>query len=470
MNVNRDPAAHSLPSDVKSVPLWRRIMRGFWRTVLFTRGHVELDPRRDLNRAQRLLARNLRVIFQVLRLDIYHRVELHAQALTMKTLLALVPAMVVIIALSSRFGAGLENLNRETITWLIEVLSGSEQLQETLKTYLDGAQFERASLGAGTVVILAFTVMSLLSHVELSFNTLFHIPNRRPIGLRLLSYWALLTLGPLFLGASLAFTVSSQSGVIAPLLLDLGGFGRFVLRMVPWMATWFGFGILYVTIPNTRVRPSAAFLAALIAGSLWNAGKFAFAYYASNNVTVRDIYGSLAALPLFILWVYVSWVIILAGVQLCFALQNAATYRHEKEIGPFTQRSIDRAACRLFLEVGNDFHMGNAPATAEELGARIGLPRALLEQSLSILLSGGFVRVDAEGGHSPGRDLESVTVADIVHFTNAQVGTHISPNQDTSRGVIDNVFADLDAERNRVGGQSNFRALVEQVKDKTNKG
>lgn len=440
--------------------LWRRVSRGVWRTVLFTRGHVDLDPRRDLNRAQRLLARNLRVVFQVMRIEIYQRVELHAQALTMKTLLALVPAIVVIVALSTRFGAGLENLNREAIGWLIEVLSGSEQLQETLKTYLDSENFARASLGPGTVIILLLTVMSLLGHVEMSFNTLFHVPRRRPVGVRLLSYWALLTLGPLFLGASLAFTVSSQSGIIAPLLLELGGLGSFLLQLVPWAATWVGFSLFYIAIPNTRVRPGAALMAALVAGSLWNAGKFAFAYYAANNVTVRDIYGSLATLPLFILWVYVSWVIILAGAQLCFALQNAATYTHEKDSGRFSPRSIERAVCRLLLELGRDFHTGRPPALAEELGARLALPRALMEEALSILDTGGFVRGAAQGGYVPARDLGGVTVADVLDFANFKVGTDTAPRADWGRQVVDHIFADLDAQRDRVIGQMDFRALI----------
>ncbi len=427
--------------DKTLLALWK----GFRRSVKFTRGNLDLDPREDLNRAQRLLVRNLRVLFLVFRWEVYKRVELHAQALTMKTLLALVPAVVVVVAMTSKLGSGMDTVNQRSIEWLIASLAGTEEISSAIQGYLSPENFNAARLGPVTIIILSLTVMSLLSHVEVSFNTLFQVQAPRSMGVRLVTYWALLTLGPLLLGLSLAFTLGEGSAQLTTFLDGSGILRRFIFAVLPWFLTWAGFAILYIGIPNTRVRIIPAVLAAVVAGTLWNLAKFGFAVYARNNVTVRDIYGSLATFPMFILWVYISWILLLAGCQLCYAFHHASTYR-AGEAGKLPSfASQCRAMLRIFWQVADDFHAGRPATNSDDLADLTGLPRSLVQWSEEHLETGGFVRFTEDHAMVPARDLDSIRFADLVQYVQHDIGTSFPLKHDEGRKIVEGALREVDA-------------------------
>ncbi len=432
-------------------------------TVQFTRGRLELDPNRDMSRGQRFLAANLRVIFLTLRLDVYRRLELHAQALTFKTLLSMVPLFVVVFAILSGFGGGLEKANQDIVEYVIGYLSGSAQLQQEIASYINTSTIRDAELGALTIVILVLTVMSLLSHVENSFNALFGVTSRRSVGVRLLTYWALLTLGPLLILVSVALTAALQTSGFAARVESFGTAGDLAIRSTPLLVTWVAFTVIYLTVPNTRVRVVPAVLAALVAGSLWNFAKFFFAWYARNNVTVQDIYGSLAAFPMFILWVYISWVLILVGAQLCYAFQHASTYQPEAAGMTPSHTSRERAACLIFYAVARDYCHDAPPTQVAAVAQRLGVPGHLQERTLTDLREGGFVVDTAGGGLVPARDLQSVTVADLLEFVCHEAGHNPVLTAEHSGRYFDDLIEAIDEQRQRIAGGTTFRELVERL-------
>jgi membrane protein len=415
------------------------------------------------SRMHRFLAKNLQVVLLVSRWEVVQRLQLHAQSLTYDTLLALVPLLAVVFAVVSAFG-GLQDLRQNIEELVIRNLSGSPDVQAQVGEYLHRflGNVRTGSFSAISVVILIFSVMSLLGHIEFAFNSIFGVKAVRPWVTRLLTYWAALTLGPLLLGASFALTAGLQSSGVASFVKSLG-LGVVVIYALPITVTWIAFTALYKLVPVTRVRLSSAIFAAIIAGSLWNGAKYLYAIYAKHAFTVQNIYGSLAAIPLFILWLYVSWLLVLLGAQLAFAFQHASTYYKEALGEQPNQTYRERVACRVYLQVARDFFLGLPPTDLDLVATDLDIPRRLLEGVVEDLKAGAYIREVHNGsGLVPATDLERVTVSDIITFMRTGLGVQLGMRDDEAKLQLDILLDEADRARERTT-EVNFRQLVEKV-------
>lgn len=277
-------------------------------------------------KARHTLSQSYRAARHVIRWETYERLQLHAQALTYDTLLGLVPVIAVSFAVLDSFG-GMAHVADRVENLIIGNVSGSPEVQQVVSGYLHHFvdNIQSGSLGAISIVLLIFSVMSLLAHVETAINTIFGPHRPRPLAIRLMSYWTLLTLGPVLLAASIAATAALHTEALDHLVLRMGWLSQLALSIVPIVSTWAAFTVLYVVVPHVRVRFSAALIAAIVAGTLWMGAKYGYAVYAKNALTLQNIYGSLATIPLFIMWLFVSWLLVLFGAQLAFALHHVHT-------------------------------------------------------------------------------------------------------------------------------------------------
>jgi membrane protein len=234
-----------------------------------------------------------------------------AGSLTFTTLLALVPLVTVAVALSTAFPV-------------------FDQAMEALKGYVSGQllpeggvkvtqQFSAFAAKAGRltaigIAFLAVTALMLILTVDEVMNRIFRVQRRRGLAQRLLMYWAVLSLGPLLIGASLSMTsflVGSSLGY-----LDLGWLTRGVLGLMPFFFTCAALALLYLVVPFRRIDVRHALIGAVVAGLLFEAAKRGFALYIANFPTYTLIYGAFAAVPIFLLWLYLSWVVVLFGATL----------------------------------------------------------------------------------------------------------------------------------------------------------
>jgi len=234
-----------------------------------------------------------------------------AGSLTFTTLLALVPLVTVAVALSTAFPV-------------------FDQAMEALAGYVSGQllpeggakvtqQFSAFAAKAGRltaigIAFLAVTALMLILTVDEVLNRIFRVQRRRVLAQRLLMYWAVLSLGPLLIGASLSMTsflVGSSLG-----FLDLGWLTRGVLGLLPFLFTCAALAMLYLVVPYRRIDPRHALAGAVIAGLLFEAAKRGFALYIAKFPTYTLIYGAFATLPIFLLWLYLSWMVVLFGATL----------------------------------------------------------------------------------------------------------------------------------------------------------
>ena len=233
-----------------------------------------------------------------------------AGSLTYTTLLSIVPLLVVALALSTAFPAFdrmIVELQTNLLNNLVPDNRGIDTVIRQMKTFAASAS---RLTGVGIVVLCVTAVMLMLTIDDL-LNRIFRVERKRGFAQRITMYWAVLTLGPILIGAGISMT--SALAVSSLGLFNLNALTQTVLGVLPFLLTWAALAALYVLVPNRKVPLTAALLGGLLAGIAFEIAKRVFAYYMSSVPAYTLIYGASAALFTFLIWVYLSWLIVLVG-------------------------------------------------------------------------------------------------------------------------------------------------------------
>lgn len=438
--------------------------KGPWAAIVRWSERILTLDLKGSSQARRIGIHYLRVLLFVARFEVLARLKLRAQALSYQTIFAIVPLFAVFFVIFRGFG-GMEAVEGRLQALIVENLAGGSELSAQVTTYIANAvaNVNGKTLGIVSIVMLVYSVLGLMQNIEDSFNDIFGVKKGRAWDIRIVLYWSALTLGPLLIGASLALTAFLQNDTAMAIVESFGVVSAVAIHLTPIVVTWIAFGALYLVVPNARVSFKAAAAAAIVAGSAWSLAKFLYAIYAKHSVSTLNIYGTMAALPLFFFWIYVSWIIVLFGAQVAFAFQNAATYREEDDAQRASQQSRERAAVRLYIEVARDFFAGRPSTNPDYAAAALGLPRRLLERISVSLQDGGFLKtVDDGAGLIPARDLGTVSVGDLLSHLRTGVGSQAHLTQDEVVAFIDDVFGALSREERRITGDLDFRTLAQK--------
>lgn len=249
---------------------------------------------------------------------------IHAASLAFTSVLALVPVLALAYFAFDAFG-GLQKLEEKIQPFIMANLApafGSEimgYVGQVHKSVSGGA------IGVFGFIGFLYTSLAMLFKVEFSFNHIWTIKTSRPLVRRITNYWAMITLGPIAFATSLY----CSSMVYGWLHDDGGDISQFLLifgTIIPYFTTAFLFTAVYLVLPNANVPVKPAAVAGLIAGVAFELAKFAYAYYATHTIGV-SVYGSLAVLPVFLLWMQLAWMIVLYGAELCHALSQFKSFR-----------------------------------------------------------------------------------------------------------------------------------------------
>ncbi len=238
------------------------------------------------------------------------RLGVTASSLTFTTIMALVPFFTVVLAVFTAFPmfAQLQDVLQK---WLIESLVPDAIARPVLGSLTMFAT-KASKLGVAGVAFLLATALALIFTIDRTLNNIWRVPRLRPLGQRVLIYWAAITLGPLLLGGSLAVTsyvLSASKGVVGA----LPGGVRFLLDVLEFLLLAAGLAALYHYVPNTRVRWGHAWTGGLLVASSIELAKKLLTLYLAQVPTYSMIYGAFAAVPIFLLWIYLAWGIVLAG-------------------------------------------------------------------------------------------------------------------------------------------------------------
>ncbi|BBK38916.1 UPF0761 membrane protein [Allostella sp. ATCC 35155] len=326
-----------------------------------------------------------------------------AGSLSYTSLLAIVPAFAV--GLSALTAFPLYADARAAISQMI-LRNLVPQVGEVVDTYVTQFAGAAVQLTAVGVVGLAITAILLLATIEWRFNFIWRVPTERPWLGRILAYWAILTLGPLLLGASLS--LSSRALALA----NDAGFGIVLSRIAwgfPFLLSVAAFSALYLIIPNRTVRWSDGIVGGLVATILFQLVQSGFGYYVTRFVSYQAVYGAIAALPIFLLWMYLTWAVVLFGAVVAAALPD---WRAERFGGRTSGTHTQTLALSLAILDGLRAPGGRR---VRELARRLGLPATMVDDRLLALYEAGFVAPTGGGRWLLARDLHTTTVDGLAH-------------------------------------------------------
>ncbi len=330
-------------------------------------------------------------------------VQLRAMALTYISLFALVPGLVVAFSVVEAF-TGMQRISDRLHEFLFENLAVGARA--TLEPYLDRFIHNTHVASAGLIggALLVWSSVSLFQNVDRALNDIWGVRRRRSLAQQATIYWVGMTLGPLLLAGSVMVGHSTRTLLASARLGFLGAAAGALL-------TCTFFSIVYVLVPNTKVRLRNAVAGGVIAGLAWEAAKWGYTFFVGRSVRYHAIYGSVAAIPIFLLWLYLSWAILLLGARLAFVFQYASALIQGAHAQSKTAREI--LAGRALLAVARAFDTGAPAPDPGDVANQLGADADDVSEVLGALKTAGIVVSLADGGLVPGRPLEKITLLDV---------------------------------------------------------
>ncbi|HVY62070.1 MAG TPA: YhjD/YihY/BrkB family envelope integrity protein [Planctomycetota bacterium] len=440
---------------------WDRFRRFFSVTIW--------EERPDLTRWRRFLYPKLRILTLSVWNFRAHGLPTHASALAYTSLVALVPVLAVAFSLFQVFG-GLSSAKDSLMDALVRYLApgmtdtATEKINEYMIAIRSGA---RANAVIGTVLILV-TVIRTLSTLEGTFNEIVGVKKGRPWSSRIPIYWAVATLGPVLLGASLTMSASVRSSEFVQWLDQRTSVVEYAYRIAPSLLTCAAFSLLYALLPNAPVRKHAALVGGVAAGVAFEVAKLGFTTLAANLLrSYEQVYTSIAAVFVFLVWIYISWTIVLIGLELVVATQSATTHRKEELATQVSEKFREMLALRLTTEVAERFHHGRPPPTIAGISGALDVPDRLLHEVIEVLEDAAILRQagepDVEPGYVPARPLEKISVQDVVDAMREAGSTGLSVKVDEETRYLARVVEDANAACTRVCGEETMRRIVEEL-------
>ena len=307
------------------------------------------------------------------------RLSVTASALTFTTVLALVPLFAVVLSVFTAFPL-FGRLRDALEHWLINSLIPAG-IADTVMGYLTQFATKASGLGALGFAALLFTAISLVLTIDHTLNAIWRVSAPRPLGQRILVYWAALTLGPLVLGASLAIT-SYVLTVSRGWLPGIGGGANLMLGAAQFLLMTLGLTLLYRFVPNTPVKPRHALAGALFAAIGLGLLKWGLGQYLARVPAYSVIYGAFATVPILLLWIYLSWLIVLFGAVIVAYLPTLLSGVARRGGGPGWDFQLAAEVLRALAQARDTPARG---LTLPQLAARLRVDALQLAPALDAL-------------------------------------------------------------------------------------
>ena len=387
------------------------VTKDIWSFELYQKGPL-----------RRAIANTVKVVVIAVRTFLDDKVMTRAAALTYSTLFAIVPILALIFAVARGFG--FENI----VTGLLKngIIGENESLNSVMQ-FIDGyMQYvsSGAFIGIGLLFLL-FSVYSLADGIEANLNSIWHVKKSRRMGRKITDYFSLILLIPIGI-ICLCGMSALASSVLSHMegFQLLGGFAKFIIEdALPYVVAGLILTGFYIFMPNTKVRFKYAIIPGIIAGCLFQAlqnlyfnGQFSLSSY-------NAIYGGFAALPLFLLWLNVSWAIILFGCELAYVSQNNDNFNYFKEPEKISRRHEDFYSLMVMACICKRFNRHETALTRKELADELHIPLRYVVSSLDTLTDSGLLETvlqndEREPAYVPATDTKQLTVVKVLSAIN----------------------------------------------------
>ena len=347
---------------------------------------------------------------------------LRASALTFYTILAIVPILAMAFAIAQGFG--FEALLEAR---LLQEFPGQEAAMQQVLSFANNLlERTRGGTMAGIgVVVLFWASINVLNHIEKSLNDIWDIKKSRSIWRKFSDYLSIMVLSPalIILSNSISVYIDTQVTLIVERISFLGFFSTPIfwsLKLLPFLIIWMLFSFIYLLMPNTKVKLSSGVIAGLIAGGLYQLLQFTYFSFQFLLAKYNAIYGSFAAVPLFLFWLQLSWLIVLFGAEISYAHQNMDTYEFDQESRRISFRLKKQLALMISHLAIQRFVSARRPLSMAQLAGRLEIPIRLVHRIVADLTEGGILaEVDGarpeEPAYQPALDTSMLSISFIIN-------------------------------------------------------
>jgi membrane protein len=392
-------------------------MKYIRRFLQFIKSEVWLIETSQYHPVLGFLIRQLRIIIIAIRGFRDHRIQLRASALTYYSLLSIVPVAAMVFGIAKGFGFD-KRLENE----LNKMISERDEMADVLNYVLEFANSMLENINGGIIagiglVFLFWSVMKLLSNIENSFNVIWQIRRPRGFARKFADYLSMMLIAPIlfFLSSTITVYLGNIAGSESVIGDNLGPLLMVIVKLMPYLLILLLFTLLYVIMPNTKVQFRYALNAGLIAGIIFQLTQFVYIYFQVGVGRFGAIYGSFVALPLFLIWLQISWLIVLLGAEMSFAYQNLEKYEFESEVFSISRKNRRVLTFLLMHAIVKKFETGEKPNTASELSHELGIPVRMVREILYDLIEAKLL-VEAttesvrENAYLPAIDINQVSI------------------------------------------------------------
>jgi len=362
------------------------------------------------------LLRVVRITVVLIR-DIWEgQLTLRAMSLVYTTLLSIVPLLALSFSVLKAFGV--HNQTEPMLRRFLAPLGPKgEEVSHQIIEFIQNMNV--GVLGSLGLALLLYTAVSLVQKIEVSFNYIWHVSQPRSLGERFSRYLSVLLVGPILLFAALGLTATAMNIGVVRDVLALEPFGQLVYemgRVMPYLLVIGAFTFVYIFIPNTRVEPGPALIGGIVGGVLWQSAGIAFALFVASSTQYSAVYSGFAILILFLIWVYLSWLILLFGASVAFYLQHPEYLVAEGGEPRLSNRMRERLALVIASLISSHYVAGRPAWTLRQLTQALNVPMHAVDVVLVALVQGQLLvkSNDDPPAYLPARDLGAISVEQLL--------------------------------------------------------
>ena len=367
-------------------------------------------------------------------------VSLRASALTYITLISFIPMLAFIFSILKTFKVDYP------LRYFIELIPGLNNITGIVLDFIKNTNF--ATLGPIGLVVTLLATFFTIGSMEKTINDIWGIQQKRPFFVRMSYHTSIIVLAPFIFTLSIGINALLAKGMHARFLPDIAIFQHalgILMVFLPYFVIWLLFTFIYKIIPYTNVRLTSAIFGAIVGGTLWQLTLMLYTKFQFGLSRYNVIYSGFASFPFFMIWLYLSWLMLILGAAAAYIHQNYSRFRESAGTEEVSYSFRERLALRVFMAIAQNFSMGKDPLTIDELAEVINIPVHLINEVLFTLQSEGLISSTAEEGtYLPSRDLSRIRFIDVLSALRnhgEQPNEHINAHEkrfldDTLNGIL----------------------------------
>lgn len=373
--------------------------------------------------------------------------SLRAMGLVYTTLLSLVPLLAVSFSVLKGFGA--HNQLEPALLGLLEPLGEkSTQIVDQVIGFVDNMKV--GALGSVGLLMLIFTVLSLVKKIESAFNFTWKLSSTRGIAQRFSNYLSVIMVGPVLIFTAMGITATVHNSTAVNSILAIEPFGSFILlagNLIPFILTVSVYTFIYVLVPNTKVKIKSAFTGAIAAAVLSKITSWIFTAFIINSTNYTAIYSSFAILIIFMLWIYATWLILLTGASVAFYHQHPERTSNRQQLLRLSCRLREKLALTIMQMAGKHFHNNKKPWSSLSLSKELDISEQAILLITSALVKANLL-IHVEGASNtfiPAQSLEVIRIYDVLTaIRKAEESPLLHPDEIDSGEMVDALIGDIE--------------------------